>query len=102
MQAGNFIIEYCGEVISWKEAKRRSQAYEIQGGIYIIKKLLTLLWYEVHYFMWLVSGLKDAFIISLNTSESIDATEKGSLARFINHSWWAILGRVSIEEEISN
>lgn len=32
LQAGNFIIEYCGEVISWKEAKRRSQAYEIQGG----------------------------------------------------------------------
>jgi hypothetical protein len=24
-------MEYCGEVISWKEAKRRSQAYENQG-----------------------------------------------------------------------
>ncbi|XWS15291.1 hypothetical protein CRYUN_Cryun35bG0083200 [Craigia yunnanensis] len=46
---------------SWKDAKRRSQAYENQG-------------------------LKDAFIISLNGSESIDATKKGSLARFINHS----------------
>lgn len=32
-------------------------------------------------------GLKDAYIISLNASESIDATRKGSLARFINHSW---------------
>lgn len=31
IQAGQFIIEYCGEVISWKEAKRRSQAYETQG-----------------------------------------------------------------------
>lgn len=30
-QVGQFIIEYCGEVISWKDAKRRSQAYEIQG-----------------------------------------------------------------------
>ncbi|KAF6157847.1 hypothetical protein GIB67_003747, partial [Kingdonia uniflora] len=61
IKAGQFIIEYCGEVISWKEAKRRSQAYENQG-------------------------LKDAFIISLNGHESIDATKKGSLARFINHS----------------
>lgn len=33
------------------------------------------------------TGLKDAFIISLNGFESIDATKKGSLARFINHSW---------------
>ncbi|MQM03269.1 hypothetical protein Taro_036046 [Colocasia esculenta] len=28
--AGQFVIEYCGEVISWKEAKRRSQAYEAE------------------------------------------------------------------------
>lgn len=33
MQAGQFIIEYCGEVISWKEAKQRSQAYETQGEL---------------------------------------------------------------------
>lgn len=31
VQAGQFIIEYCGEVISWKEARRRSQAYEAEG-----------------------------------------------------------------------
>ncbi|XVF29832.1 hypothetical protein REPUB_Repub16aG0004900 [Reevesia pubescens] len=79
MKAGQFIIEYCGEVISWKEAKRRSQAYENQG-------------------------LKDAFIISLNGSESIDATKKGSLARFINHSCqpncetrkWTVLGEIRV------
>ncbi|KAF7812539.1 histone-lysine N-methyltransferase ASHH1 [Senna tora] len=65
IKAGQFIIEYCGEVISWKEAKRRSQAYETQG-------------------------LKDAFIICLNAAESIDATRKGSLGRFINHSWFEI------------
>lgn len=35
LQAGQFIIEYCGEVISWKEAKRRSQAYETQGQMLI-------------------------------------------------------------------
>lgn len=32
MQAGQFIIEYCGEVISWKEAKRRAQTYETHGA----------------------------------------------------------------------
>lgn len=37
--------------------------------------------------MDLDAGIRDAFIISLNASESIDATVKGSLARFINHSW---------------
>ncbi|KAK7343752.1 hypothetical protein VNO77_12764 [Canavalia gladiata] len=79
IKAGQFVIEYCGEVISWKEAKRRSQAYEIQG-------------------------LKDAFIICLNASESIDATRKGSLARFINHSCqpncetrkWNVLGEIRV------
>ncbi|MQM23889.1 hypothetical protein Taro_056959, partial [Colocasia esculenta] len=56
IMAGQFVIEYCGEVISWKEAKRRSQVYEAKGRM-------------------------DAYIISLNASESIDATKKGSLAR---------------------
>ncbi|XP_059453410.1 histone-lysine N-methyltransferase ASHH1 isoform X1 [Corylus avellana] len=88
LKVGQFIIEYCGEVISWKDAKRRSQAYEIQG-------------------------LRDAFIISLNASESIDATKKGSLARFINHSCqpncetrkWTVLGEIRVgifaKEDIS-
>ncbi|CAN6543695.1 unnamed protein product [Malus baccata var. baccata] len=79
IKAGQFIIEYCGEVISWKEAKQRSHAYETQG-------------------------LRDAFIISLNASESIDATEKGSVARFINHSCqpncetrkWNVLGEIRV------
>ncbi|KAF0893843.1 hypothetical protein E2562_029718 [Oryza meyeriana var. granulata] len=79
IMAGQFVIEYCGEVISWKEAKRRSQAYETQG-------------------------LMDAYIIYLNADESIDATKKGSLARFINHSCqpncetrkWNVLGEVRV------
>ncbi|PNY13312.1 histone-lysine N-methyltransferase ASHH1-like protein, partial [Trifolium pratense] len=79
IKEGQFIIEYCGEVISCKEAKRRSHAYEIQG-------------------------LKDAFIISLNASESIDASRKGSIARFINHSCqpncetrkWNVLGEIRV------
>ncbi|KAL7587646.1 hypothetical protein Lser_V15G35670 [Lactuca serriola] len=61
IKAGQFIIEYCGEVISSEEAKARSQTYEAQG-------------------------LRDAYIISLNGSYFIDATRKGSLGRFINHS----------------
>eukprot|EP00268_Persea_americana_P040029 TRINITY_DN3970_c0_g1_i3.p1 TRINITY_DN3970_c0_g1~~TRINITY_DN3970_c0_g1_i3.p1 ORF type:complete len:497 (+),score=95.33 TRINITY_DN3970_c0_g1_i3:354-1844(+) len=79
IKAGQFIIEYCGDVISWKEARRRSQAYEAEG-------------------------LKDAFIISLNAYESIDATRKGSHARFINHSCqpncetrkWTVLGEIRV------
>lgn len=79
IKAGQFIIEYCGEVISSKEAKQRSQAYEAQG-------------------------LKDAYIISLNANNYIDATKKGSLARFINHSChpncetrkWTVLGEIRV------
>lgn len=33
------------------------------------------------------AGLRDAYIISLNANYFIDATKKGSVARFINHSW---------------
>ncbi|KAL4582056.1 hypothetical protein LXL04_006594 [Taraxacum kok-saghyz] len=58
IKAGQFIIEYCGEIISSEEAKARSQTYESQG-------------------------LRDAYIISLNASYFIDATRKGSLANQI-------------------
>ncbi|XP_038989167.1 histone-lysine N-methyltransferase ASHH1 isoform X1 [Phoenix dactylifera] len=79
IKAGQFVIEYCGEIISSKEARRRSQAYETEG-------------------------LKDAYIFNLNSQESIDATRKGSLARFINHSCqpkcetrkWNVLGEVRV------
>ncbi|KAL8188610.1 hypothetical protein R6Q57_029898 [Mikania cordata] len=79
IKAGNFIIEYCGEIISSDEAKRRSQTYEAQG-------------------------LRDAYIISLNANYYIDATRKGSLGRFINHSCqpncetrkWTVLGETRV------
>ncbi|KAI3459787.1 hypothetical protein Pfo_016450 [Paulownia fortunei] len=79
MKGGQFIIEYCGEVISSEEAKQRTQTYEAQG-------------------------LKDAYIISLNANYFIDATKKGSLARFINHSCqpncetrkWTVLGETRV------
>lgn len=91
MQKGQFVIEYCGEVISWKEAKRRSQAYEIQGSASKLHTyyVSTLSFIEITFTISarLAAGVRDAFIISLNASETIDATRKGSLARFINHSW---------------
>lgn len=95
LQAGQFVIEYCGEVISWKEAKRRSQAYEIKGllrsyRIWNMPLNYLFFWNQFPISVRPAAGVRDAFIISLNASESIDATKKGSLARFINHSWWAI------------
>lgn len=79
VKMGEFVIEYCGEVISCEEARMRSQTYEHEG-------------------------LQDAYIISLSGSEFIDATRKGSLGRFINHSCepncetrkWTVLGEVRV------
>ncbi|WOG82037.1 hypothetical protein DCAR_0101196 [Daucus carota subsp. sativus] len=79
IKAGDFVIEYCGEIISSEEAKQRSQAYEAQG-------------------------LRDAYIISLNANYFIDATKKGSVARFINHSCqpncetrkWTVFGETRV------
>ncbi|KAL8487372.1 hypothetical protein ACS0TY_023886 [Phlomoides rotata] len=79
IKAGEFIIEYCGELISSEEAKQRSHTYEAEGLI-------------------------DAYIISLDANYFIDATRKGSLARFINHSCqpncetrkWTVLGETRV------
>ncbi|KAM3360704.1 histone-lysine N-methyltransferase ASHH1 [Capsicum galapagoense] len=76
---GQFIIEYCGEVISSEEAKKRCRAYEAHD-------------------------LKDAYLISLGANYFIDATRKGSFARFINHSCqpncvtrkWTVLGETRV------
>ncbi|KAI8884269.1 hypothetical protein K501DRAFT_218017 [Backusella circina FSU 941] len=56
-----FIMEYIGEVIPNREFIRRTKEYEADG-------------LEHYYFM------------TLKTDEIIDATKKGCLARFINHS----------------
>ncbi|KAG5594239.1 hypothetical protein H5410_035471 [Solanum commersonii] len=61
IMAGQFIIECCGEVISFEEVKKRSQAYESHD-------------------------LKDMYIIFVDGNDFIDSTWKGSFARFINHS----------------
>uniref|UniRef100_A0A3Q7IYV6 SET domain-containing protein n=1 Tax=Solanum lycopersicum TaxID=4081 RepID=A0A3Q7IYV6_SOLLC len=79
IKAGQFIMEYCGEVLSSEAAKKRCLAYEAHK-------------------------IKDAYIMSLNANYFIDATKKGSLARFINHSCqpncetrkWIVLGETRV------
>lgn len=58
---GQFIIEYVGEIVSKTQFLKRTSAYQKEGITH-------------HYFM------------SLNQGEIIDATRKGGLSRFINHS----------------
>lgn len=53
--------------------------------------MFILIVITIIYDAWPWTGLRDAYIISLNANEFIDATKKGTLARFINHSWWATL-----------
>ncbi|KAI8984592.1 hypothetical protein BDF20DRAFT_860774 [Mycotypha africana] len=57
----SFVLEYIGEVIPQKEFLRRTREYDTEG-------------YKHYYFM------------TLKNDEIIDATKKGCLARFINHS----------------
>lgn len=61
ISAGQFIFEYTGEVLDEARFVRRQQKYEREGV-------------EHFYFMM------------LQKEEYIDATEKGSIARFCNHS----------------
>ena len=61
IQPGQFIVEYVGEVLDPKEFKNRVKKYSKENK-------------EHHYFM------------ALKSDEIIDATIKGNLTRFINHS----------------
>ncbi|KAK7506668.1 hypothetical protein BaRGS_00002143 [Batillaria attramentaria] len=58
---GAFVMEYVGELLDYKEFVRRTRQYAKQGMMH-------------HYFM------------ALNADEVIDATQKGSTSRFMNHS----------------
>ncbi|XP_027774532.1 histone-lysine N-methyltransferase ASHH1-like [Solanum pennellii] len=79
IKAGQFIIEYCGEVISSEAAKKRSYVYEA---------------HEV----------KETYMISLDTNYVIDSTRKGNFSRFLNHSCrpncetrkWTVLGETRL------
>eukprot|EP00898_Chlorokybus_atmophyticus_P005884 jgi/Chlat1/6297/Chrsp44S05872 len=73
VQLGQFVIEYCGEVISEKEAQQRSKLYESQG-------------IRHHYFM------------VLGGTDVIDATRKGCLASNPNCETrkWHVLGELRV------
>ena len=61
VEAGNFIMEYVGEVLEPSEFKARVKKYSKEKR-------------EHHYFM------------ALKSDEIIDATVKGNITRFVNHS----------------
>ena len=61
MQPHDFIFEYIGEVINEPAFRRRMRQYDEEG-------------------------IKHFYFMSLNKGEFIDATKKGNLGRFCNHS----------------
>jgi hypothetical protein len=75
---GEFVSEYCGEVVSTAECKRRTQQYDDEGD-------------EHFYFM------------TIDADNVIDASRMSNLARFMNHSCepncvtqkWNVDGEVS-------
>lgn len=58
---GQFIIEYCGEVIPHSTFIKRTKEYSI-------------------------AGVKHFYFMSLKSDEIIDAQKKGNISRFLNHS----------------
>ncbi|KAK9823858.1 hypothetical protein WJX72_005968 [[Myrmecia] bisecta] len=77
--AGELVIEYVGEVVDDEESARRVVQYE-------------------------ADGLVHTYIMTLSSTEVIDATRKGNLSRFINHSCdancetqkWVVSGDVRV------
>ncbi|KAF2811860.1 uncharacterized protein BDZ99DRAFT_281967 [Mytilinidion resinicola] len=61
MRAGEFIFEYIGEVINEQHFRRRMIQYDEEG-------------------------IKHFYFMSLSKGEFVDATKKGNLGRFCNHS----------------
>ncbi|EDO43763.1 predicted protein, partial [Nematostella vectensis] len=61
LEQNQFVIEYCGEVMNYRDFQSRAQRYDRQK--------------RRHY-----------YFMTLRADEIIDATLKGSISRFINHS----------------
>lgn len=61
LQVNDFVFEYIGEVINEPTFRRRMLQYDEEG-------------------------IKHFYFMSLNKSEFVDATKKGNLGRFCNHS----------------
>lgn len=79
LSAGTFLIEYVGEVLEEEEYERRKQFYEKS--------------HQRHY-----------YFMNIGNGETVDATRKGGVGRFINHSCepncetqkWTVNGEVTI------
>ncbi len=79
LKAGQFLVEYVGEVLDEEEYIRRKQFYE--GS------------HQRHY-----------YFMNIGNGEVVDATRKGGVGRFINHSCspncetqkWVVQGEISI------
>ena len=79
LPAGTFLIEYVGEVLEEEEYERRKQFYEKS--------------HQRHY-----------YFMNIGNGETVDATRKGGVGRFINHSCepncetqkWTVNGEVTI------
>lgn len=71
-EKGEFISEYCGEVISSEECERRGCIYDKLKCSYIFSASIFL----------------DLFplFVDLNSDQVVDATRVGNLIRFANHS----------------
>lgn len=61
VEAGEFIIEYVGESVRWQVCNIREERYKRRG-------------------------MGDSYLFRLDNNVVIDATQKGCIARFINHS----------------
>eukprot|EP00053_Salpingoeca_punica_P019048 m.189952 g.189952 ORF g.189952 m.189952 type:complete len:746 (+) comp17556_c1_seq4:271-2508(+) len=76
---GQFIYEYCGEVYDLAEFEHRTQVYAHEGR-------------------------KHFYFMSLDSDHIVDATMRGSISRFINHSCdpnaetqkWTVLGETRV------
>lgn len=79
LKAGQFLVEYVGEVLDEEEYIRRKQFYEAS--------------HQRHY-----------YFMNIGNGEVVDATRKGGVGRFINHSCspncetqkWVVQGELSI------
>lgn len=77
LRRGSFVIEYVGEIVNGTECDRRIQEYARSDHFYLM---------------------------SLRGDDSIDATRKGNLSRFINHACapncetqkWEVAGRACV------
>ena len=93
---GEMVIEYVGQVIRAPIADIREKKYTKQGiplhtmGFFCLLDLLVLV-RRSHFisnfaFIYIHSGMGASYLFRIDDLLVIDATKRGNLARFINHS----------------